>query len=99
MLNRHISLVVLALLFMAASVQAADIAAGRRLHETHCTACHSSLMNGQPERIYTRSEHRIRGYPELLTQVRRCADSQGLQWSQSDLENVAAFLNTNYYRF
>lgn len=81
------------------SLQAADLEAGRSLYQPNCIACHASLMKGDPARIYTRPDHRIHSYPELITQVRRCSLSQGLQWSQQDIENVAAFLNTQYYKF
>ena len=92
------SLLVSALLVTNASF-AADIQAGRHLHEKNCTACHASLMKGKPTLVYTRPNRRVKSYDGLLAQVRRCVATLGSEWPQRDIENLAAFLNTTYYKF
>lgn len=81
------------------AVLAADIQAGKTLHNSHCIACHDSLTQGKPERIYTRPDRQVKTYSELLKQVRRCQMSLGLTWSEDALKDVAAFLNNRYYKF
>ncbi len=78
---------------------AADPGAGQTLHERHCVSCHESLMRGEPSTLYTRQDRRIASWSALLAQVQRCETSLGLQWSDADIENVAAFLDQRFYRF
>lgn len=80
-------------------VSAADIQAGQTLHNRHCIACHDSLTQGNPARIYTRPDRQVKSYPDLLKQVNRCQMSLGLTWSEDTLQDVAAFLNHHYYQF
>lgn len=80
-------------------VLAADIQAGQTLHNAHCIACHDALTKGNPERIYTRPDRQVTSYSALLKQVHRCQMSLGLTWSDDMLKDVAAFLNSRYYKF
>jgi mono/diheme cytochrome c family protein len=89
----------LLLLLYPAFSTAADLEAGRQLHDANCTACHQSLMAGEANRIYTRPDRRVDSYDELVAQVRRCELNLGLQWLEEDVSNVAAFLNTQHYHF
>jgi mono/diheme cytochrome c family protein len=87
------------LLLFGVPAHAADVAAGRALHDKNCNSCHASLMKGQPSRIYTRPDRRVQSYQGLVSQVRRCAASLGAQWSDEPVNDVAAFLNQEYYKF
>lgn len=78
---------------------AADIQAGRSLHEKSCVACHASLTQGKPSEVYTRADRRVKSHDALVAQVRRCAATVGPQWSEKDITNVAAFLDATFYKF
>ncbi len=77
----------------------ADPGRGETLHEEHCIACHVSLTGGDASGLYTRENRRINSYPSLHTQVQRCELAQGLQWFEDDIDAVAGFLNSRFYRF
>ena len=88
-----------AFLLAGGSVQAADVAAGRALHDKSCVSCHMSLMKGKASLIYTRPDRRIQTYQGLVAHVKRCAATVGLDWSEESVQDVAAFLNQEYYKF
>lgn len=81
----------------AQAAEEADLTQGQILHETHCINCHKNLMNGEAEKIYTRPKRRIKDYPSLESQVRRCDQNLRLNWFDTELLNVTAYLNANYY--
>jgi len=76
----------------ALSVEAADPAAGKALVDGNCTKCHGT-------EVYTRKDRKVRSYPQLQTQVRRCELALGLKWFDEDVDNVAAYLNQEFYKF
>ena len=78
--------------FMAPPAGAADIEAGKQLVATHCYKCHGT-------EVYTRADRRVTTLPQLHSQVRRCELSLGLTWFDQDIENVADYLNKEFYRF
>ncbi len=71
---------------------AADVEAGKKLVDTHCYKCHGT-------EVYTRPDRRVTSLPQLHSQVRRCELSLGLTWFDQDIENVADYLNKEFYRF
>ena len=73
-------------------VSAADIENGDELHFEHCTGCHD-------ESVYGREQRSVRTLERLGLQVRYCKDSMGLVWFEEDVDDVAGFLNQNYYHF
>jgi mono/diheme cytochrome c family protein len=87
------------LLLSGASVHAADVAKGRALHDKSCVSCHMSLMKGKASLIYTRPDRRIQTYQGLVAHVKRCAATIGVDWSEASVQDVAAFLNQEYYKF
>ena len=84
--------IVLLTVFLAPLAGAADIEAGKQLVATHCYKCHGN-------EVYTRADRRIKSLRQLHSQVRRCELSLGLTWFDRDIENVAEYLNTEFYRF
>lgn len=88
----HILLIGIPLVLAAASAQAADPAVGKSLVESNCTKCHGT-------EVYTRSDRKVRSLPQLQTQVRRCELALGLKWFDEDIDNAAAYLNQEYYKF
>ena len=78
---------------------AADAARGKALHDAHCIACHSSMVGGDGTLLYTRKNRRVKSYEGLLKQIDRCDQSLGLKWFPEDVQDVAAYLNREFYKF
>jgi hypothetical protein len=70
----------------------ADLAQGKELLDGHCFDCHGTDY-------YTRDERRVNSRKKLSAQIRFCEQSQNLTWFDDDVENVAEYLNKNFYHF
>ncbi len=79
-----------ALLFNTAV--AADVAHGQKLQQQHCLSCHDNSM-------YTRKARKVTSLDGLHKQVRRCEQTLGLTWFDEDIDDVAAYLNRDFYHF
>ena len=77
---------------------AADPVNGKALHNESCIACHTSLTNGKPSTLYTRSERKFNSLKGLKTQVMRCQNSVGVNWFDDQIADVVEYLNTTYYK-
>jgi len=88
------SLLALPLLTLTLAAEAAppDAAAGKQRVDEHCQSCHK-------EEIYTRPERKMTNRNRLRNQVQRCEMALGLQWFDSDIEDVTHYLDQQYYRF
>ena len=71
---------------------AVDLARGRALHDSVCKTCHQADF-------YTRKNSIIHSLAELQAQVGRCQDGAGEHWSATQINDVAAWLNSRYYKF
>lgn len=80
------------LLANSAHAEPADPAAGKALHDANCTKCHNSS-------VYTRPDRRVKNLGALNNQVQRCEQMLKLQWFDDDIENVAAYLNQQFYKY
>lgn len=76
----------------------AEVDAGA-LHAENCTSCHASLTGGDPNKIYTRENRRVKTLDGLSKQVKRCELSLGLQWFDDQVAAMTTYLNDNYYQF
>lgn len=65
---------------------------GELLYATHCISCHSTQM-------HWRDGRRATDWPTLKEQVRRWQGVAALEWSESDVAEVARYLNDTIYRF
>jgi mono/diheme cytochrome c family protein len=65
---------------------------GELLYTTHCIACHSTQLHWRDGRA-------ARDWTTLKFQVRRWQDAASLGWSDSDIQEVALYLNEAIYRF
>jgi mono/diheme cytochrome c family protein len=65
---------------------------GELLYTTHCVACHNARVHWRDRRIAT-------DWNGLRAQVRRWQGMQELRWSESEITEVARYLNTFYYDF
>lgn len=84
-------LTILSLLPLA-SAAFADSANGKKLHDEQCMKCHDDGVYTRPNRIIT-SEAALR------KQVNRCQLNTGIQWFDSDIDDVTSYLNQTYYKF
>ena len=89
----------LSALFLAATLaaapllsMAADVEHGKTLQQENCMKCHD-------DSIYTRNDRKINSRAMLDQQVRHCEQALGLQWFNEDVDDVAAYLNDNFYNF
>jgi mono/diheme cytochrome c family protein len=69
-----------------------NVSRGELLYTTHCVACHNARVHWRDKRIAT-------DWNGLRAQVRRWQGIQELRWSESDISEVARYLNTFYYDF
>jgi len=80
------------LLTLGSGAQAAEPAAGKSLVEEHCQSCHGS-------EVYTRADRKVTTQTGLHKQVQRCELALGLRWFDDQINDVATYLNQNYYQF
>jgi hypothetical protein len=76
------------------TTQASDSATapGIKLHEENCLTCH------KPE-LYTKPGRSVTSREKLSNQVRLCEQQLQLQWFDEEVENVADYLNREFYKF
>lgn len=65
---------------------------GQLLYGTHCIACHTT-------QIHWRDGKRARDWNSLREQVRRWQQIGRLGWDESDIDEVARYLNQAIYRY
>ena len=65
---------------------------GRLLYDAHCIECHT-------QQIHWRTLKRARDWDTLALQVRRWQEVAKLEWSDSDVQEVARYLNETIYHF
>lgn len=98
-MNKPLRFALWGALLAAAIAPAAGAADGEALHNANCMSCHESMMNGDPNSIYTRDDRRVSSLDGLEAQVRRCEHSLGLQWFDDEVAAVTDFLNDRFYKF
>ncbi len=76
-----------------------DIENGKNLHNTHCNACHQSMSEGDPNQLYTRENRRVTNAGQLQNQVQRCSLNLRLEWFDTEINDVSAYLNQQFYHF
>jgi mono/diheme cytochrome c family protein len=96
---RPATLLLAPLLLLPTAVTAADAEKGKNLHAQHCVGCHAGLTAGEPDRLYTRSDRKVKTLDGLREQVRRCELNLGLKWFDEDIDSVTTYLNGTFYRF
>jgi mono/diheme cytochrome c family protein len=78
---------------------AGDPKAGKALHDKQCVSCHAKMFGGNGSKIYTRSPRLINNPTALQQRVAACSAQTGAKWFPEDEENVAAYLNQQFYKF
>ncbi len=101
--NRGTLLFILPLLvltgLLATNANASDASNGKALHDANCLRCHRSIMNGNPDSIYTRKDRHINSYQGLHNQVNRCKNNIGIALSQPQIKDIVTYLNQQFYKF
>lgn len=65
---------------------------GQLLYSLHCASCHDAEVHWREKKLAT-------SWSVLLEQVNRWQKNLSLEWSSSDIDDVAAYLNATYYHF
>ncbi len=78
----------------------ADLAAGARMHDELCIACHVQRFGGENgSAIYTRPDRRVRTASALTQQLTVCTTQLDLPLFPEDERHIAAYLNKHFYKF
>lgn len=80
------------LLIPVSQASAFNPAAGKELADENCYSCHGND-------VYTRKDRMVKTRAGLTSQVRRCELSLGLKWFDEDVDDVAGYLNQQFYKF
>ena len=83
----------------AAPFAKGDPKVGKALHDKACISCHASMFGGDGSGIYTRADRKIKNPQQLAARIAACNANTGAGWFPQDEENVAAYLNQQYYKF
>lgn len=65
---------------------------GQLLYETHCIACHDNS-------VHNRNPRKADSVGKIKYWVTRWSTELKLNWSSSDIDEVAKYLNSKYYKF
>jgi mono/diheme cytochrome c family protein len=89
------------LLSVAASqaLAAGDPAAGRKLHDQQCIACHAAQFGGDGSQMYLRADHKVRSPESLKQRIAVCNTFAKAGWFPDEEEHVAAYLAQRFYKF
>jgi cytochrome c553 len=78
---------------------AGDAKAGKALVDRDCVGCHAQQFKGEPDRMYTRADRRVKTPQKLLAQVQACNTNLGKGYFPEEEEHIAAYLNLQFYKF
>lgn len=81
------------------SVSQVAQADGQALHDKACLQCHASLVGGNGQAMYTRSDRKVQSYAQLSQQVSRCMVAADVQWQASQQRAVVDYLARRFYSF
>ena len=82
--------------------EAETVALGRKLMaENDCNgACHrAKAPDGDPARLFTRADAKVKSLDALKRQVTRCVAATGARIAPDGIDAVVAALNQDYYKF
>jgi hypothetical protein len=77
---------------LACAQTAAANERGDLLYNTYCLSCHTM-------QVHWRNDKKAYDWDSLTYQVRRWQGNTGLDWSESDIMDVARYLNVTIYRY
>ena len=71
---------------------AADLENGKSLHDENCLRCHD-------ESKYTREDKMIKNFQQLHERIKQCELMTELTWFDEEVDDVATYLNNQFYHF
>nr|CRH08135.1 Conserved exported protein of unknown function [Candidatus Magnetococcus massalia] len=71
---------------------------GKALHDEHCIACHANMFDGDPYKIYTRTDRTKSTLKSLKQMVAFCNNQVGSQWFDEEVDQVTDYLNSHFYK-
>jgi len=75
------------------------LAQGKKLHDTACLQCHSSLTGGKPNSFYTREDRKVNSWASLQQRVKGCAVAADVNWTDKQRKLVVNYLANSFYKF
>ena len=85
---------------LAAPFSGGDAQAGKKLFDDNeCNSCHIDKVGGDGSAIFTRPNRIVNNPQQLTKRLRVCTDATGITLSPQDEQNLAAYLNLQYYKF
>ena len=72
--------------------QAADPERGQQLYDNHCTVCHES-------QVHIREQRKARTLTDVRWQIARWQEVLKLPWTATEVDDVQAYLNAEYYHY
>src|SRR5256885_159529 len=76
----------------AYAAQPSDAAAGKKLHDAHCTGCHDAS-------VYTRKDRQIKSLDALKEQLTECTHAAQVTLSDGQQQDIVKYLNERFYKF
>ncbi|WP_428828235.1 cytochrome c [Azonexus sp. IMCC34842] len=76
-----------------------DLQAAKSLHDKACISCHTRMYGGDGSKMYTRDGRMLSNKLELVQRVASCNAMVSSGWFPEEENNVAAWLNQQYYHF
>ena len=76
-----------------------DAKTGKVMVDRDCVACHAQKFAGDPDRMYSRPDRRIKTPAQLLSQVQACNTNLAKGYFPEEEEHIAAYLNLQFYKF
>jgi cytochrome c5 len=87
-----LTLSVMSITPVLAGDNAANVENGKKLYAANCTTCHDTKIHTRPNRI-------IHTYGDLVNRVKFCDAQAKAGFSESQINDVADYLNVNFYKF
>lgn len=69
-----------------------DRANGKRLHDANCMRCHDTS-------VFTRQDRNVKSLDALKTQLASCTHMANKKFSESETQDLLAYLNDQFYHF
>ncbi len=89
----RIPLAIALLTFAGVGFAAGDATNGEKLFTTsECLSCHGT-------EVFTAPDRKIKDLKALDTQVRLCDSNLNTNWFDTEIHDVVAYLNQQYYKF
>ena len=84
---------------LAAPFDKGDAKQGKATYDKMCAGCHTGKFGGDGSKIFTRPDHHVKNASALAQQITTCNAMLGNTLFPEDELHVAAYLNSQYYKF